>query len=152
MDELLLARVDERSLHFHAKEGSLPRDMPEANFVQKTDLIHGAEVGMLIGAFSGLLAGSMILIFPPEGIKLRTIFLLASIIGGAFFGSWASGMAAAAIPNSRLKKINEDIERGQVLMMVDGPYHRVAQVEDLIAKRHPEVGFGGVEQHMPVFS
>ncbi|MFZ6846162.1 DUF1269 domain-containing protein [Undibacterium sp. RuTC16W] len=151
LDELLLARIDERSLHFHAKEGSLPRDMPEANFFQKTDLIHGAEIGMLIGAFSGLLAGSMILIFPPEGIELRTVSLLVSILGGAIFGSWASGMAAAAIPNSRLKQFSEDIERGQVLMMVDVPYHRVAQVEDLIAKRHPEVRFGGVEPHMPVF-
>ncbi|MCU6434851.1 DUF1269 domain-containing protein [Undibacterium sp. Jales W-56] len=151
LDELLLARIEERCLHFHAKEGTLPRDMPEANFFQKTDLIHGAEVGMVIGAFSGLLAGSLILIFPPEGIELRTVALLVATIGGAIFGSWASGMAAAAIPNSRLKQFSDDIERGQVLLMVDVPYHRIAQVEDMIAKRHPEVRFGGVEPHIPAF-
>ncbi|MES2049563.1 MAG: DUF1269 domain-containing protein, partial [Pseudomonadota bacterium] len=46
LDELLLARVDERNLHFCAKEGTLPTDMPEANFLQKTDLIHGVEIGI----------------------------------------------------------------------------------------------------------
>lgn len=151
LDELLLARVEERSMHFCAQEGALPADMPEANFLQKTDLIHGVEIGMLIGAVSGLIAGSMLLIFPPEGIELRVIALLISTLGGAIFGSWASGMSAAAIPNSRLKPFREGIEHGQVLMIVDLPFRRVAEIEEMIAKRHPEISFGGMEPHLPVF-
>ncbi|MBI3283328.1 MAG: DUF1269 domain-containing protein [Burkholderiales bacterium] len=151
LDELLLARIDERHMHFCAKEGALPADMPEANFLQKTDLVHGAEIGMLIGGLSGLLAGSLLLIFPPEGIELRMLALLVSGIGGALFGTWASGMAAAAIPSSRLKPFNERIERGQVLLMVDVPFRRVSEIEAMIAKRHPEVSFGGVEPHIPAF-
>ena len=151
LDELLLARIEERHIHFCAKEGSLPVDMPEANTFQKTDLVHGAEIGMMIGGIAGLLAGSLLLIFPPEGIELRTLALLVSGLGGAVFGSWASGMAAAAIPSSRLKPFAEGIEKGQVLLMVDVPYRRVTEIEDTITKRHPEINFCGVEPHIPAF-
>ncbi|MDO8650763.1 MAG: DUF1269 domain-containing protein [Undibacterium sp.] len=151
LDELLLARVEERYMHFYAKEGALPAGMPEANFFQKTDLIHGVGVGILIGAASGLIAGSLLLIFPPEDIAMRVIALLASALGGAVFGSWVSGMAAAAIPNSRLKPFRDGIERGQVLLIVDLPLRRVAEIEDMIARRHPEISFGGMEPHIPVF-
>jgi hypothetical protein len=151
LDELLLARIEEKYMHFYAKEGTLLSDMPEANFFQKTDLIHGAEVGMVIGGLAGLLAGALLLLFPLEGLELRTIALLIAGIGGALFGSWASGMAAAAIPNSRLKPFEAGIERGQVLLIIDLPLRRVNEIEELIAKRHPEIKFGGVEPHIPAF-
>jgi hypothetical protein len=151
LNELLLARVEERHMHFLAKEGSLPADMPEANFFQKTDLIHGMEIGMLIGALSGLIVGSLLLIFPVEGIELRTIALLVAALGGALFGAWVSGMAAAAIPSSRLKPFANGIERGQVLLIIDLPLHRVAEIESMIKQRHPEIRFGGMEAHVPAF-
>lgn len=151
LDELLLARIEERYIHFHAKDGTLLPDMPEANFLQKTDLVHGAEVGMVIGGLSGLLAGSLLLIFPPEGLELRTIALLVAGFGGALFGAWASGMAAAAIPSSRLKPFTEGIEQGKVLLIIDLPMRRVKEIEEMIAKRHPEIKFGGVEAHIPAF-
>lgn len=151
LDELLLARVEERHMHFCATEGSLPPDMPEASFLQKTDLIHGAEIGVLIGGISGFIAGALLLLYPPEGIQLRLVALFVATLGGAIFGSWVSGMAAAAIPNSSLKPFRERIEKGQVLLIVDLPFHRIAEIETLIAGRHPEINFGGVDPHMPVF-
>lgn len=150
-NELLLARVEERHMHFCAREGTLPADMPEANFFQKSDLIHGMEVGMVIGALSGLLAGAALLLFPPEGIELRTIALLVAALGGAIFGSWVSGMAAAAIPSSRLKPFSAGIEQGQVLLIIDLPLRRVAEIEAMIEKRHPEISFGGMDAHVPAF-
>ncbi|MFZ6722160.1 MULTISPECIES: DUF1269 domain-containing protein [Undibacterium] len=152
LDELLLARVDERHMHFHAREGMLPADMPEANSFQKTDLIHGAEVGMLIGGIAGLLAGGLWLIFPPEGMEMRILAVVISALGGAMFGSWVSGRAATAIPSSRLKPFQAEIENGRVLLMVDVPFKRVAEIKELVSKRHPEIRFGGVDPHVPVFS
>lgn len=151
LDELLLARVEERHLHFCAKDGSLPSDMPEANFLQKTDLIHGVEIGILIGGISGFIAGALLLIFPPDGIELRIVALLVATLGGAIFGSWASGMAAAAIPNSSLRPFRDGIEQGQVLLIVDVPFHRITEIESLISTRHPEISFGGMEPHLPIF-
>ncbi|MFZ6649228.1 DUF1269 domain-containing protein [Undibacterium sp. TJN25] len=151
LDELLLARIEERYIHFHAREGTLLPDMPEANFLQKTDLVHGAEVGMVIGGLSGLVAGTLLLLFPPEGLELKTIAVLIAGFGGALFGSWASGMAAAAIPNSRLRPFAEGVEQGQVLLIVDLPLKRAKEIEEMVARRHPEIRFGGVEAHIPAF-
>lgn len=81
----------------------------------------------------------------PSARALLDELLLARI------GAWTSGMAAAAIPNSRLAAFQDGIECGQVLLMIDVPFRRVAEVEEMVEKRHPEVRFGGVEPHMPVF-
>jgi hypothetical protein len=151
LDALLLARIEERHMHFYAKEGMLPSDMPEATFLHKTDLVHGAETGMLIGGGAGLLGGILLVMFPLEGIQLQMIAILAAAIGGALFGAWVSAMVAAAIPNSRLKAFQDGIEKGQVLLMVDVPFSRVAEVEDLVTQRHPAAKFGGVEPHIPAF-
>ncbi|PXX38718.1 DUF1269 domain-containing protein [Undibacterium pigrum] len=152
MDELLLARIDERHMHFCAREGMLPADMPEANSFQKTDLVHGAEVGMLIGGIAGLLAGCLWLIFPPESMEMRILAVLVSAIGGALFGSWASAKAAKSIPRSSLKPFLEDIESGKVLLMVDVPFKRITEIQQLVSNRHPEICFGGVDPQVPVFS
>ena len=151
LDELLLARIEEKHMHFWAKEGTLAADMPEANFLQKTDLVHGTEIGMLIGGAIGLCAGILLVLFPSEAIHVGTLAILVAGIGGAAFGGWISGMAAAAIPNSRLKAFNAGIEGGQVLLIIDVPYRRVTEIEQMIEKRHPEVKFGGMEPHTPVF-
>lgn len=151
LDELLLARVDERHMHFCAREGMLPADMPEANAFQKTDLIHGAEIGMLIGGISGLLAGGLWLIFPPESIEMRMLALALSAIGGCFFGSWVSAKSARTIPSSSLRPFLSDIETGKVLLMVDVPFKRVTEIQQLVSKLHPEIRFGGVDSHVPVF-
>jgi len=152
LDELLLARVDERHMHFYAREGMLPADMPEANSFQKTDLIHGAEVGMLIGGIAGLLAGGLWLIFPPQGMEMRIVSVVISALGGALIGSWASGRAATAIPSSRLKPFQAEIENGRVLLMVDVPFKQVPEIKELVSKRRPEIRFGGVDPHVPVLS
>lgn len=151
LDELLLARIEERYIHFCAKDGTPLPDMPEASFLQKTDLVHGAESGMLIGGAIGLVGGALLVLFPPEGVRLQMIAVLVAGIVGALFGAWASGMVAAAIPNSRLKAFEASMERGQVLLMIDVPNRRVTETEQLVLKRHPEARFGGMEPHIPAF-
>ncbi|MES2297581.1 MAG: DUF1269 domain-containing protein [Pseudomonadota bacterium] len=151
LDELLLKRIEERYMHFMAKDGSLPQDMPDANFLQKTDLVHGAQMGAMIGGGAGLIVGALLVTFPPDGLSLQTVAILVAGLGGAMFGAWASGMNAAAVPNSRLAQFSERIEQGQVLLIVDLPLSRVREIEDLIAQRHPEVSYGGQEPHMPAF-
>jgi hypothetical protein len=92
--------------------------------LQKTDVVHGAQLGMTIGGVAGIIGGALIVLFPPEGVTLRLVTVLAAALVGALFGAWASSMAACAVPNSRLKPFHADIERGQVLMMVDVPMVR----------------------------
>lgn len=150
LDELLLARIEIGHMRFMARD-PLPSDMPDVSFMQKTDLVHGAQLGVVIGAIVGLGAGVFLTLFPVDGMTLRTAAILLVTLGGAIFGGWASGMNAAAVPNTRLKPFAERIERGQVLLIVDVPVGRVEEIEEMIARRHPEISFGGMEPPMLAF-
>lgn len=151
LNELLLARIECRRIRFMAQDGKLPDDMPDAGFWHKTDLVHGAESGMLFGGGLGLLVGIWLVAFPPEWVNVSPIAMLVTTFIGIVLGGWMSGMVAMAIPNSRLKRFATEIENGKVLLIVDVPFTRVAEIETLMAKYHPEARFGGVESHVPVF-
>lgn len=151
LDELLLARIEISHMRFHGRDGTLPDDMPTLNYLQKTDLVHGAQLGVVIGAIVGLGAGIFLTMFPPDGFTLRTAAILLVALGGAVFGGWASGMNAAAVPNTKLKQFADRIEQGQVLLILDVPLGRVQEIEEMIAKRHPEISFGGIEPPMLAF-
>jgi hypothetical protein len=60
-------------------------------------------------------------------------------------------MAAVAVPNSRLKSFQREIERGSVLLMVDVPYARIDEVRGIVLARHPEATSAGLETRYPAF-
>lgn len=151
LDELLLARIEISHIKFLAKDKTLPDDMPDCSFLQRTDLVHGAQLGMVIGGIVGLGTAVLLTMFPPDGWTLRTATILAVSLGGALFGGWASGMNAAAVPNTRLEQFEPKIEQGQVLLIVDVPPGRVVEIEEMIARRHPDFNFGGIEPPMLAF-
>lgn len=148
LDDMLLSRIEQRHIHFLA-DGPLPDDMPEANFLQKTDVVHGAESGMIVGALLGMALG-FVLIFYYE-LSSEALVVVASTVVGLLFGGWAASMVAAAIPNSRLKAFFPEIEKGRVLMIADVPARRVEAIEKMLAERHPEMQFNGEDSHIPVF-
>ena len=152
LDELLLARIGIRHIRFWAEDGTLPDDMPDASFWHKTDLTHGAQNGMMVGGILGFLGGVWLVYFPPDWIhQLNMLAIVVTTIAGLVLGGWMAGMAAAALPNSRLENFLGDIAKGKVLLIVDVNFRRVPEIESLIQKRHPEAKFGGVEPHLPVF-
>ncbi len=151
LDEMLLTRIEVKHIHFLAKRGALPPDLPEANVLQKTDIVHGAQLGMVIGGIAGTIGGVLVVLFPPEGVSLQLVAVLIAALLGALFGTWASSMAASAVPNSKLKAFHPFIEQGKVLMMVDVPMRRVQEISDLVARRHPEAVAGGFEPTIPAF-
>lgn len=151
LDELLLARIEERHLRFLAQRGTLPPDLPEATVWQKTDLVHGAQLGIVIGGAAGVLGGALAVLFPPQGVTLQLVTVLITTLAGAVLGAWISSLAAAAVPNSRLRPFHDAIERGKVLLMADVPLHRVAAIRELVLRRHPEATGGGIEPTIPAF-
>jgi membrane protein DedA with SNARE-associated domain len=150
-NDLLLARIDDRHMHFLAKRGTDLGELNEANVLHKTDLMHGVGVGLALGGVCGLVLGAVIVAWPPEGTQPQMVAVLIAAVVGAVLGAWMSSMAGAAVPNSRLKQFESDIERGKVLAMVDVPYGRVEQIRALVARRHPEAVAGGQETRFPAF-
>jgi len=151
LDEMLLARIEIRYIHFLARRGTLPSELPEASVLQKTDIVHGAQLGVAIGGVAGTLGGLLVVLFPPGGTSLQLVTVLIAALLGSLFGAWASSMAASAVPNSKLKAFHPDIEQGRVLMMVDVPMRRVQEIAKLVARRHPEAVSGGFEPTIPAF-
>lgn len=146
-DDLLLHRIEQRHVRFLSGGAPLPHDLPEAGFLQKTDALHGAATGMAVGGILGILLGVMLVAY--AGLGEATVLLTALM--GLLFGAWASSMAAAALPNSRLKAFVPELQNGKILMIADIPARRVNEIEHMLAERHPETRFGGEESHIPVF-
>lgn len=137
-DDLLLARVEDRHMRFLASRGTELGPLHEAGYLDKTDLVHGAAVGLALGGVIGALAGALVVAYPPEGMSPKLVAVLIGMLAGAPLGAWMASMAAAAVPNSRLKQFHAEIEAGRVLMMVDVPFRRVAEITELVVSRHPE--------------
>lgn len=151
MDDLLLARIEERHIHCLGRPGTSMEGLHEAGVLQQSDLVHGAQVGLLLGALLGcIVGGTVVWYFPIAGIW-QTVTVLGAAIIGALFGVWVSSMVGSSIPNSRLRQFNTVIEEGKILVMVDVPEHRTEEIKSLLGERHPEALHRGVEPHIPAF-
>lgn len=149
LDDMLLSRIEVRHIHFLGTRAKVPQDLPEASFLQKTDVIHGAESGMLVGALMGMvLAGVVIAYFDPAA---KAPMAVAITLCGLLFGGWAASLVAAALPNTRLKSFYPELEKGKMLMIVDVPARRVMEIEKIMAERHPDMRFAGEAPGIPVF-
>jgi hypothetical protein len=150
-DDLLLARIDDRHMRFLAKRGTDLGELHEASYLQKTDMAHGAGLGLAVGGLAGLTLGTFIVLYPPGGTHPQLVAVLIAAVIGAILGAWMASMAAAAVPNSRLSQFQPDIERGGVLLMVDVPHGRVEETRRLVLARHPEAMPRGQESRYPAF-
>jgi hypothetical protein len=88
VDDLLLARIEERHIHVIAKRGTELEDLPEANLLQKSDFAGGVLLGSaLVGAGVGAWAGSLIGVSTPnsrikqfeEAIESGHLLVLADV-------------------------------------------------------------------------
>jgi hypothetical protein len=150
-NDLLLARVEDRHMHFLAKRGTELGELHEASYLIKTDLVRGAGIGLGLGVLAGAILGYLIVNHPPDGTHPGLAAAMLATIVGAVLGLWMGSMAATAVPNSRLKAFDGGIGRGSVLMIVDVPYERVDRIREIVASRHPEVLVSGQETRYPAF-
>ena len=151
LDDLLLARIEERHIHVLARRGTSMEGLHEANHLQKTDLVHGAQVGLALGALLGVILGAIVVTTMQVDNRWQIVTVLGSGELGALFGAWVASMVGSAVPNSRLKQFESAIEEGRILVMADVPQHRVTEVREALHDRHPEAEDRGVDPHIPAF-
>lgn len=150
-DDLLLARVEDRHMHFLARRGTDLAPLNEASYLHKTDAVHGAFVGLVLGGAMGALVGTVLVNFPPQGFSMQMGAVLVSALVGAGLGAWVSSMVGLQVPNSRLRGFDHDLEEGRILLMLDVPAGRYEEVRDVIARTHPEAMDRGNEPTVPAF-
>ena len=151
VDDLLLARIDERHLHVIAKRGTELEDLPEANMMQKSDFVPAVERGLALGGSAGALAGLVAVALPPASTVIAGGILLASTLVGAGVGAWAGSMIGVSTSNSRIKQFEAAIEAGQLLVLADVPTNRVEEIEARIKAHLPQVEIEGTEPIIPAF-
>lgn len=150
-DDLLLAKVDDRHMHFLARPGLALGSLHEASVLQKTDVRHAAISGSLVGALLGALAGWLLAQYPIEGMKVGVGGILLFTAFGAGFGFFASTLVGTSLPNSYLRQFERELADGRILVMVDVPLHRVEEMQDYLRQRHPEAAWRGVDPAVPAF-
>jgi hypothetical protein len=151
MDDLLLARIEERHIHFLARRGTPMDGLHEANHLQKSDLVHGAQIGLALGALLGFVLGAVLVMTLVTDDRWQIVTVLGSGLLGALFGTWVASMVGSSVPNSRLRQFTQAIEEGRLLLMVDVPEHRIDEVRGLVNARHPEAEDRGIDPHIPAF-
>ena len=152
MDDLLLARIDTRHIHFVAQEGTDMSGLHAANLLQTSDVIRAAETGLIVGGAMGAIFGAVITVaYPIFGDSAQ--WGMSAVLGvvGALFGAWTSSMIGVSIPSQRIKRFEPFIEKGQILLMVDVWRGRVKEVEERLQALHPEAHLEGVEPNIPAF-
>lgn len=150
-DDLLLARIEDRHMRFLARRGTHLGELHEASYLEKTDAWHGAVTGLVLGGAIGALLGFALVQFPPGGASLQMGTVLVASLVGALLGAWVATMVGLQVPNSRLKPFEADLAAGKILLMLDVPASRRAEVAAIVSRTHPEAIDRGDEPTVPAF-
>jgi hypothetical protein len=152
MNDLLLARIEYRHIHFVGPEGADMRGLHAANVLQTSDIVRSAEVGLIVGASVGALLGGLAAVhFPIVGDEPQWGLAAILAIAGALFGIWTSTMIGISTPSKRLERFAAQIEQGQILLMVDVPMWQEEAIEARLRSLHPEAHLEGTEPDIPAF-
>lgn len=151
MDALLLARIEQRHLHFMAREGIDLRDLHEASVLQSSDIISSAQWGLCIGTALGAATGATFAVTAVFDDVAKPAIVGALAVAGALFGAWTASLVGASVPSRRLTRFKPAIDRGEILLMADVPHRRVKDIEALLQTTHPDAHFEGHEPRIPAF-
>ncbi|HEY8119314.1 MAG TPA: hypothetical protein VIE91_08760 [Methylophilaceae bacterium] len=149
--EMLLACVDNRNIHFLIKPGTnLAHRMQPADVLERTDALHEGGMGILVGAALGLIAGILTLVIPPgyfplwyTNLEWTGILAITSVVG-AFSGCVGMALLGVGLSSSVLEAAKERISKGEVMMIVAVPLHRVNEIRRVVETLHPEANYYGV--------
>ena len=139
--EALVERdVQMRRIHAIAKDISLGT-LPEATERQKKDtkfrlewFVWNTNLMLFIVAVTVFIA-SLVLGSVIWAALSLFVMLLTFILGEQF---------AVKVPDVHLTEFTDALAHGEVLLMVDVPVYRVAEIEGYVHHHHPEAATGGV--------
>jgi hypothetical protein len=141
VDDLLMAKIEERHIHVIAKRGTPLADLPEASFVtKKSDFIPAVETGISpwwIDWYARWIGCGD----PASRINSlsQAVFCWQPHLWAPVLGAWLSGMVGMSVGNRRTKEFEEAIEAGHFLVLVDVSPDRVDEIEERVKKHLPEV-------------
>jgi hypothetical protein len=137
------AGLSRRYIHVLANEDVELDGLHKASLLQRTEVSHGISMGLGVGGTAGMLGGLLVVTFPPAGIVLGGgAVLLATTLAGAGLGALVSALVASGIPHHELQPFRNRILRGEILVMLDIPTHRIQMTDWMIERLCPEADVG----------
>lgn len=147
VNELIERGINTRYIHAIAKGVDLG-SLPEATERQKADTTFRLErfiwsanlmlfLVALIAFISSLMSADLL------WVSITLLIMLVTFIAGEQF--------VVRVPDVHLTEFTDALSHGEVLLMIDVPAHRVAEIEDYVHHRHPEACVGGVGWAMGAF-
>ena len=147
VDQLQARGIHRRQIHA-ISHGIDTGALPEATERQKNDttflierFLWAANLGVFALATSAFLISLVASALWP-GILFLLLMMASFIVGEQF---------VVRIPDVHLNEFTDALQHGEILLMIDVPLSRVAEIEGFIHHRHPEAVTGGVGWSIDAF-
>lgn len=150
-NELLLSRIEERHMHIVARDDVALDHLPEAGLLEKTDLVHSIQLGLMVGGATGIVLGALAGVLGYLVAGLEGMALLGTGLGGALIGVFCSSMIGISVPNSKHRPFQAHIDQGGILFLVEVPIEHVEKISERIRRHYPEATVRGIEPTIPAF-
>jgi hypothetical protein len=141
VDELVRETISTRNIHALGDRGTQLNGLPAASLRQTNDaaghLEHFLWSANLISFVVAL--GIFIVLLVTTGWS-PWLLVPAALMAVNFL----AGLRFTRLPNTHLDEFRDAMAHGEILLMVDVPEQRVAEIEHLIHHHHPEAAVGGV--------
>jgi hypothetical protein len=141
VNELAQAGVDTERIHALADSGTYLGELPGASSRQ----IHGTsrriETVLWDGnlVVFGLALGVLISLLVVGGLDAWLLLPL-----GVMLASFIAGLRFTRLPNTHVDEFRDALAHGEILLMIDVPEMRVADIGNRVHHHHPEATVGGV--------
>ena len=148
VDELAHERISIENMHALGSQGTQLDDLPSASLRQYNDTASHLESFLWnANLLSFVVAlGIFIVLLVTTGWNLWLLVPAAIMMA-----NFLTGLRFARLPNTHLDEFRDAMAHGEVLLMVDVPEQRVADIENQIHHHHPEATVGGVGWGTPAF-
>lgn len=138
--DLEAAGVDRRRIHAIAGKGATLEKLPAASERQRHDAVWRLQQILWLGNLVLFVLGAIGLVVSVAqnsliGAVLSVAAMVLTLSAGVLF--------ATRVPDTHLDEFRGVLAHSEVLLMVDVPKQRVAEIEELISRRHPEATAGG---------
>jgi hypothetical protein len=124
------AGFDEPNIMVVARDDIALGDLPRAN-IDRTDAMPGLARGLAAGAVIGAIAGFVALEFNAFGSEPAPGIIVIFAFLGALISGFATLIGGASLPNTRLQPLQDAIERGRIVLMVDVDGAGERQIKEL---------------------
>ena len=147
VDELIERGINKRYMHAIARGVDL-KALPAATERQKADTTFRLErfvwsANLILFLIALIVFVSSLVSADLLWAAVSLLVMLLTFIAGEQF--------VVRIPDVHLTEFTGALSHGEVLLMIDVPAKRVAEIEDFVHHRHPEACVGGVGWSMGAF-